>query len=65
MDKIFVEQPTPEPKVEAYVPMYDPLRFSKLKKCGEVISKPKELIRIQKKYQKTVNLFMSWNSEGI
>jgi len=48
VDKIFVEQPTPEPKVKAYVPMYNPLQLFKCKKCGEVIAKPKELIRIVK-----------------
>ena len=32
----------------ALVPMYEPLRTSKCKKCGKVIAEPKELIRILK-----------------
>jgi len=48
VNKIFVEQPTQEPKVKAYIPMYEPLGVTKCKKCGKVIAQPGELIRIQK-----------------
>ena len=47
VNKIFVEQETSEPKVKAYIPMYEPLEVAKCKKCGKVIAEPKELIRIQ------------------
>jgi len=30
------------------IPMYEPLKISKCKKCGKVIAEPKELIRITK-----------------
>jgi len=46
VNKIFVEQSTSEPKVTAYIPMYEPLQVVKCKKCGKVIAEPKELIRI-------------------
>jgi RNase P subunit RPR2 len=48
VDKIFIEQPTPEPKVEALIPMYEPLKTETCKKCGSLIAEPKELIRIVK-----------------
>jgi len=34
VNKIFIEQPTPEPKVKAYIPMYEPL---KVVKCRSVV----------------------------
>ena len=46
VNKIFIEQPSPEPKVRVLIPMYEPLQVSKCKKCGKVIAEPKELIRI-------------------
>jgi len=49
VNKIFIEQPSPEPKVKVFIPMYDPLEVTKCKKCGQVIAEPKELIRIQKR----------------
>jgi phage FluMu protein Com len=49
VDKLFVEQPSPEPKVEVMIPMYKPLQVSKCKKCGQIIAKPRELIRITKR----------------
>jgi phage FluMu protein Com len=45
-NKIFIEQPNPEPKVKVMIPMYEPLQIVKCKKCGRVIAEPKELIRI-------------------
>jgi len=48
VNKIFIEQPSPEPKVKVMIPMYEPLKISKCKKCGKVIAEPKELIRITK-----------------
>jgi len=46
VNKIFLEQPTSEPKVKAYIPMYEPLEVTRCKKCGKIIAEPKELIRI-------------------
>jgi hypothetical protein len=33
VSKIFVEQSSPEPKVQVFVPMYNPLQITKCKKC--------------------------------
>jgi hypothetical protein len=50
VNKIFLEQTNPiEPKVKAYIPMYEPLETVKCKKCNKIIAEPKVLIRIQKK----------------
>jgi len=49
VNKIFVEQKSPEPKVKALSPMYKPLENAKCEKCGEKIAQPKELIRIQRR----------------
>jgi len=46
VDKIFVPQPSPEPKVKVLIPMYIPLKTERCEKCGKVIAEPKELIRI-------------------
>jgi len=35
VDKIFVEQPYPEPKVKVLIPMYNPLKTETCKKCGK------------------------------
>jgi len=48
VNKVFVEQDSPEPKVKVFIPMYLPLQVSKCEKCGEVIAQPKELIKIVK-----------------
>jgi hypothetical protein len=48
VNKIFIEQPSPEPKVRVVIPMYESLQVSKCEKCGRVIAEPKELIRIVK-----------------
>jgi len=48
VDKIFVEQPTSEPKVKAYVPLYEPMQVVKCKRCGKIIAETKELIKIRK-----------------
>jgi hypothetical protein len=46
VNKVFVEQPTSEPKVKVLIPMYEPLKTETCKKCGQIIAEPKELIRI-------------------
>jgi len=46
VNKIFIEQPSSEPKVRVLIPTYEPLETSKCKKCGTIISGPKEIIRI-------------------
>jgi len=48
VNKIFLEQPSPEPKVRVMIPMYEPLEPSKCEECGKIIAQPEELIRIQK-----------------
>ena len=48
VNKLFVEQRSPEPKVKVVIPVYEPLQVSKCKKCGKVIAGPKELVRIVK-----------------
>jgi phage FluMu protein Com len=55
VDKIFVEQPTSEPKVKAYIVMYEPLQVVKCKKCGKIIAETKELIRIRKGQEKSLS----------
>jgi len=49
VNKIFLEQPSPEPKVKVMILMYEPLKTETCKKCKRVIAEPKELIRLQKK----------------
>jgi len=34
VNKIFLEQPSPEPKVKVMIPMYEPLETSKREKCS-------------------------------
>jgi hypothetical protein len=46
VNKIFIEQPSSEPKVQVFIPMYEPLQVVKCKKCNRIIAEPKELIRI-------------------
>jgi hypothetical protein len=41
-----------EPKVKAYVPMYEPLMVEKCKKCKTILAEPKKLIRIVKTIEK-------------
>jgi len=48
VDKIFIEQPSPEPKVMALIPMYEPLKTETCKKSKSVIAEPKELTRVTK-----------------
>jgi len=49
VDKIFVEQPSKESKVQILIPMYKPLKTEKCGKCGKVIAETKELIRMSGK----------------
>jgi len=49
VNKLFIEQPSSEPKVRVMIPMYEPLEVVKCKKCGKIITEPKELIRIVRK----------------
>jgi hypothetical protein len=51
VNKIFIEQPSSEPKIKVLIPMYEPLEVSKCKKCGKIIAEPKELIKIVKSRQ--------------
>jgi len=44
--KLFIEQPSLEPKVKAIIPMCEPLKVETCKKCKSIIAEPKELIRI-------------------
>jgi len=47
VNKIFLEQPFPEPKVKVLIPMFEPTQLSKCKKCAKIIAQPKELIVIK------------------
>ena len=47
-EKILVEQPVSDPKVNAFIPMYLPLKAETCRKCGNSIAEPKESIRIVK-----------------
>jgi hypothetical protein len=47
-NKIFIEQPSSEPEVRVIIPMYEPSKIVKCKKCGKTITQPKELIKIVK-----------------
>lgn len=38
VNKIFIEQKSPEPKVRVLIPMYEPLEVSKCKKCSSLKS---------------------------
>jgi phage FluMu protein Com len=48
VNKVFVEQPSSEPRVKALIRTYEPLKTEKCKKCGKLIAEQKELIRIAK-----------------
>ena len=52
VNKIFLEQPFPKPKVQVLVPMYEPLEVTKCEKQGNVIAEPKELIGFWKTQEK-------------
>lgn len=49
VEKVFLEQPTSEEKVRAYIPMYQPLKVARCKNCGNIIGEPTVLIRILRK----------------
>lgn len=48
VNKLFIEQPSSEPKVKVLIPMYEPLKVETCKKCGSITAEPKTLIRIIK-----------------
>jgi len=54
VDKIFVPQPSPEPKVNSFVSMNKLLETVKCNKCAKIIAEPKALIRIGKGAQSIV-----------
>lgn len=54
VNQIFIDQPSSEPKVKAYIPIYEPLEVVKCKKCSKIIAEPKELIRIIKSNSPTL-----------
>jgi hypothetical protein len=41
VNKIFIEQPTSEPKVKVMIPIYQPLQITKSERCGRTIAEPK------------------------
>ena len=41
VNKLFIEQPSSEPKVKVLIPMYEPLKVETCKKCGKLIAEPK------------------------
>jgi len=52
VDKMFIEPPSPEPRVTTLIPMYKPLQVSRCEKCSQVIAEPDELIRSVKSESK-------------
>jgi hypothetical protein len=48
VNKLFIEQPSSEPKVKVLIPTYEPLKVETRKRCGKLIVEPRELIRIVK-----------------
>ena len=40
VNKVFFEPDSPEPKLKAYIPLYQPLQVTKCEKCGKVIGEP-------------------------
>jgi len=48
VNKIFIEQPTSEPKVRVLIPYYEPFKTETCNKCKSIIAEPKEFIRLQK-----------------
>jgi len=50
--KHFVEQSISEPKVKAYIPIYEPLKTEKCNKCKNIIAETNEIIRIIPSEQK-------------
>ena len=49
MDKVLVEQASPEPKVKIMIPMYEPLETSKCEKCGKIIGRTKRITKNRKR----------------
>jgi len=45
VNKIFLEQPSPELKVKVLIPMYEPLEVSKCNKCGKARAKKRDYFR--------------------
>jgi len=56
VNKIFVEQPSKESKIQILIPMYKPYKTEKCSKCRKVIAEPKELIRIEKNKLNVANI---------
>jgi len=46
VNKIFIEQPSSEPKVRVMIPFYEPIKVERCHKCKKIIAEPRELIRI-------------------
>jgi hypothetical protein len=46
VNKIFIEQPSSEPKVRVMIPFYEPIKVERCQKCKKIIAEPRELIRI-------------------
>jgi hypothetical protein len=48
VNKLFIEQPSSEPKVKVLIPMHEPLKVETCKKCKTIIAEPRGLISIVK-----------------
>jgi RNase P subunit RPR2 len=46
INKLLIEQETSEPKVKAFIPMYDPLKTETCKKCKSIIAEPKNYLKL-------------------
>ncbi len=53
VNKVFFEPPNPEPKVKAFISMYQPIKETKCNKCHTLIGKPDELFKITNGTQAT------------
>jgi hypothetical protein len=42
--QIFIEPPSPEPKVKVMIPMYEPLKTETRKKCDKIVAEPKKIL---------------------
>ena len=46
VNKIVIEQNSPEPKVKVLIPMYKPLEVSNCEKCGNISARREKLKRL-------------------
>jgi hypothetical protein len=47
VNKLFIEQPSPEAKVRVMLPMYEPMKTERCKKCGKSMHQERFIINPQ------------------